>query len=525
VERGTGSLSELPPSYRAAAATAQTLERGLTAPGELPLLPGMRSTELPVDALRSHERRMRRFLLLCLDVLLIVLAFVIAYYLRYEYEFWSEVTFSEPLHKFIPTIGLLVPTTIGLLFFKGLYRLPRNAGWLSQMGIILSSVTTAVTITIVITFLYKPWYYSRLIFALAWVMIIVLLALSRIVLNRWRHWRWSRRRDLERVLVVGGSGLGRQVMANLCSGPSLGYDLVGYLHESATNGQSVESREPAPLLGSLAQLPMVVAEQRVHHVIVALPSWHNRHLPEVVEMCHRVGVPFQIVPDFYELSFDRVTIQELRGVPLIDLRENAIRGWNYALKRAIDVGLVLLTMPLWGTLSLLIMLAIRLDSSGPVIFRQTRIGRNGRPFEFLKFRTMVTDAEQRKAELLEYNERPGVAFKMKNDPRRTRVGSFLRRSSLDEIPQFWNVLRGEMSLVGPRPAIPEEVAQYEVWQRRRLEVMPGCTGLWQVTGRSNTTFEEMVRLDIYYAEHWSLTMDLRILLLTVPAILTARGAY
>jgi lipopolysaccharide/colanic/teichoic acid biosynthesis glycosyltransferase len=138
---------------------------------------------------------------------------------------------------------------------------------------------------------------------------------------------------------------------------------------------------------------------------------------------------------------------------------------------------------------------------------------------------MVTNAEQRKVELLEYNERSGAAFKMKNDPRRTRVGAWLRRSSLDEIPQFWNVLRGEMSLVGPRPSIPEEVAQYEVWQRRRLEVMPGCTGLWQVTGRSNTTFEEMVRLDIYYAEHWSLALDLRILLLTIPAILTGRGAY
>lgn len=509
------------------------MERGTGSLSDLPLLPGMRSTELPVHALLSRERGMRRRMLVGLDVLLIVFGFVIAYYLRYEYEFWSEVTFPEPLQSFIPTIGLLVPTIIGLLFVKGLYRLPRNAGWLAQMGIIVSSVTTAVTITIVITFVYKPWYYSRLIFALAWVMIIVLLALSRIILNRWRHWSWSHGRDLERVLVVGGSGLGRQVMDNLCSGPSLGYELVGYLHEpddtnvqgTTTVEQGTGMVEPARHLGALSQLPVVVAERHVQHVIVALPFWHNRYLPEVVEMCHRVGVPFQVVPDFYELSFDRVTIQELRGVPLIGLRENAIRGWNYALKRAIDVGLVLITLPLWGTLSLLLMLAIRIDSVGPVIFRQTRIGRNGRPFEFLKFRTMVSDAEQLKAELMDYNERPGVAFKMKNDPRRTRVGGWLRRSSLDEIPQFWNVLRGEMSLVGPRPAIPEEVEQYEAWQRRRFEVMPGCTGLWQVTGRSNTTFDEMVRLDIYYAEHWSLAMDIRIILLTVPAILSGRGAY
>lgn len=526
MERGTGSLSKLPLIQDRERELAVDDVRRAAAPHSGLPLPGMRSTDLPVHALRSRGRRLRRAMLQCLDILLIVSGFVIAYYLRYEYEFWSEVTFPEPLMSFIPTIALLVPTTIGLLLIKGLYRLPRNAGWLSQMGIVFSSVTTAVTITIVITFIYKPWYYSRLIFALAWVMIIVLLALSRIILNRRRHWRWARGLDLERVLVVGGSGLGRQVMANLCSAPSLGFELVGYLHEPAeTDGQNAGMDEAAPLLGTLAQLPAVVVERMVHHVIVALPFWHSRYLPEVVEMCHRIGVPFQVVPDFYELSFDRVTIQELRGVPLIGLRENVIRGWNYALKRVIDVGLVLLTMPLWGTLSLLLMLAIRLDSTGPVIFRQTRIGRNGRPFEFLKFRTMVSDAEQLKAELMEYNERPGVAFKMKNDPRRTRVGRWLRRSSLDEIPQFWNVLRGEMSLVGPRPAIPEEVDQYETWQRRRLEVMPGCTGLWQVTGRSNTTFDEMVRLDIYYAEHWSLALDTRILLLTIPAILSGRGAY
>ncbi len=503
------------------------MERGTRPVGDLPFLPGMRSTALPVRARSARKARLRLGLLVILDIWLIVLGSAIAYFLRYEYEFWSEVTYYEPIESFLPTLALLVPTTLGLLFFKGFYRQPRNAGWLTYLGIVLSSVTTALTITIVITFLYKPFYYSRLIFALAWAAIVVLLGLSRLTVHRARHWRWKQGKDLERVLVVGGSGLGWQVMHNLQTMPSLGYDLVGYLHEqsSASSNGDPETPKTVPLLGSLAQLPGIVAQRAIDHVIVALPSWHNRHLPEVVEMCHRLGVPFQVVPDFYELSFERVTIQELRGVPLLELRENVIQGWNYALKRAMDVGLVLLTIPLWGTLSLLVMLLIRLDSLGPVVFRQTRIGRNGRPFEFLKFRTMVNNAEQLKEELLEYNERPGVAFKMRDDPRRTRIGGWLRKTSLDEIPQLWNVLRGDMSLVGPRPAIPEEVAEYEVWQKRRLEVMPGCTSLWVVTGRANTTFEEMVRLDIYYAEHWSVGMDIRILLLSIPAILTGRGAY
>ncbi len=496
---------------------------------DLPLLPGMRSTALPVRALQARRQRMEVRLLVLLDVVLIVLGFVLAYYLRYEYEFWSEVTVYEPLQRFVPTVALLVPTTLGLLFLKGLYRLPRNAGWLTQLGIILSSVTTAVTITIVITFLYKPWYYSRLIFALAWATIVILLGLGRLIVHIRRHRRWEQGKDLERVLVVGGIGLARQLMRNLRTSPSLGYQLVGYLSGPPASDvhQAEESSEPvgAPLLGSLAQLPVVVAQRQVDHVFVALPSWQNQHLPEVVEMCHQLGVPFQVVPDFHEIAFDRVTIQELRGVPLIGLRENAIRGWNYAVKRALDVALVLLTLPLWGSLWLLIVLLIRLDSRGPVIFRQTRIGRGGLPFEFLKFRTMVSNAEELKAALMDRNERSGPAFKIKNDPRCTRVGRWLRKTSLDELPNLINVLRGEMSLVGPRPSVPEEVAQYELWQRRRLEVMPGCTGLWVVTGRSNTTFEEMVRLDIYYAEHWSLGLDLRILLLSIPAILTGRGAY
>ena len=502
------------------------MERATPAP-DLPLLPGMRSTALPVSAIRARRLRSELQLLVLLDVALATLGFIVAYFLRYRYAFLSPVQFPQPLSSFLPTIALLVPLILGLLYWKGLYHLPRNAGWLTQLGTIGSSVTTAIAATIVITFLVSPDFYSRLIFLLAWASTIALLAAGRLLVHTFRHRRWSEGHDLERVLVIGGTGLGRQVMRSLGRSRSLGYELVGYLHDPS---ETETLSEPTPtsesvLLGTLDQLQQIVAQHNIHHVIVALPSWQNRHLPRLVEMCHQMGVPFQVVPDFHELSFDRVTIQELRGVPLIGLRENVIRGWNYALKRALDVGLVLLTLPLWGTLSLAIMLLIRFDSPGPMIFRQTRLGRKERPFEFLKFRTMVTNAEELKAELMEYNEISGPHFKMKHDPRTTRVGRVLRRTSLDEIPQLWNVLRGEMSLVGPRPAVPEEVAQYEPWQRRRMEVMPGCTGLWQATGRSNTGFDEMVRLDIYYAEHWSVWFDLKILLLSIPAVVLGRGAY
>jgi lipopolysaccharide/colanic/teichoic acid biosynthesis glycosyltransferase len=180
---------------------------------------------------------------------------------------------------------------------------------------------------------------------------------------------------------------------------------------------------------------------------------------------------------------------------------------------------------LWGTLALVIALVVRCTSRGPVVYRQTRIGRNGQPFEFLKFRTMVANADELRESVAQRGERDGPLFKIKDDPRITPVGRLLRKWSLDEIPNFWNVLRGEISLVGPRPAIPEEVYEYEPWQRRRLDVMPGITGLAQALGRSNISFEEIVRLDIYYAEHWSVWLDVRILLATIPLVLTGRGAY
>lgn len=200
-------------------------------------------------------------------------------------------------------------------------------------------------------------------------------------------------------------------------------------------------------------------------------------------------------------------------------------GWQPIAKRALDiVGAALLLLILAPALILLAVL-IKLDSRGPIIFRQTRLGRNGAPFTFLKFRGMVADAEARKADLATQNDADGPLFKMRNDPRVTRVGRFIRKTSLDELPQLWNVLRGAMSLVGPRPPIPEEVAQYTPAQRDRLLAKPGMTGLWQVSGRSNVTFTEMVRLDFQYLERWSIWLDLKILLLTAIVVCRGDGAY
>jgi exopolysaccharide biosynthesis polyprenyl glycosylphosphotransferase len=225
------------------------------------------------------------------------------------------------------------------------------------------------------------------------------------------------------------------------------------------------------------------------------------------------------------MTRDQMHVEELNGIPLISKRPVVITGWNYVLKRSSDIALAGIGALIMLPFMLMIAAAIKLDSAGPVFYAQQRIGRHGKPFRCFKFRSMVVDAELMVGELAELNEASGPLFKLRDDPRRTRVGRFLRRFSLDELPQIWNVLTGEMSIVGPRPNLPSEVEQYQEWHKKRLLVSPGITGLWQVSGRSDLTFDEMALLDVYYVENWNVLSDLSIMLRTIPAVLRARGAY
>lgn len=485
---------------------------------------------------RGHWRWIRHLTLLICDQVLVFLGFAIAYWMRYHYD-WppslehvvAEVPTQSfvPFRVFLPTVALLMVVLVVLFESKGLYRLPRGSGLVDYAGIILSSTLTGIALLIVVVFLYNPFFYSRLIFAFAGFNIALLLLAWRMLLIRLQRWGWARGIGQERVLVVGGNGLSKQVMDALSMPQNRGFHLVGYLHDSPPPSSSSSSLTSLHrYLGSIHDnFERVVRQYGVHLVILALPFWDHGRLPQMVQRCRTLGVEFLIVPDLYEVSFDRVDVLHISGIPLIGLKDLSLIGWNLLLKRAIDIGFTLAAAPFLIPLVAIISLLIRLDSPGPAIFRQTRIGKNGRPFTCYKFRTMVVDAEQRKADLQPLNEADGPLFKIRSDPRVTRIGKFLRRSSLDELPQLWNVLRGEMSLVGPRPALPEEVSRYEPWHYRRLEVLPGLTGLWQVLGRSDTSFEKMVRLDIYYAENWSVGMDLHILLKTIPTVLSGKGAY
>jgi exopolysaccharide biosynthesis polyprenyl glycosylphosphotransferase len=456
------------------------------------------------------------------DLFLVNLAFILAYWLRYELEVGGEVAaqFFLGLEAYLPVQLVLSVVLLAVFAASGLYR-NRSRPSLVEEGVrVLSATSVGMMTVLAAVYLFRGFGYSRGLFAFTWVLVVAFLWLARLGAYLLRVYRQSRGMGLRRVLVVGAGSMGHMVMHIITTEPGLGYRLVGYVSE---DGNSEAGRFPS--LGRVEDLSGVVSDHNIDEVIIALPSNSHHKVPDLADHCQEEGLTFKIVPDLYELSLSRVDIDDLRGLPLIGVKESSIYGANLVVKRIFDIITSLLLLVLLLPVGLLVALAIKLDSRGPVLFRQSRLGRNGKQFEALKFRSMKMGSEAERDALSQQNEASWPLFKMRNDPRVTRVGRFLRRTSLDEVPQLWNVLKGDMSLVGPRPPVPSEVEEYHPWQRRRLEAPPGITGLWQVSGRSDLPFDEMVMLDIYYIENWSLVLDFGILLRTIPAVISGRGAY
>jgi exopolysaccharide biosynthesis polyprenyl glycosylphosphotransferase len=462
------------------------------------------------------------------DAALVNLAFLIAYQVRYSVQEVAD-EFWRPPDDFSVTQLMLTLFIVGALQARGLYRLGRGASFLDEAAGVASGVTVGFALTIVAGVALRIPYDSRLVLIYAWILTVAGLLAARVAARFVRAQLWRRGRGIVRVVIVGASDSARRLMQALADQQGRGYRLVGFVDDAPDRDEWLIATQHrvvrASRLGSFHDLGQVVRRFGVDEVIIALPMASHEQIMRLVATCRERSVRFKLAPDLFEMTFDQVQIDEINGVPLLGLKASAISGLDALVKRAVDIALSMAVLVVGAPLLALIALAIKLDSPGPIFFRQARVGKDGRTFVCFKFRTMCIDAEERLKELLSRNEADGPLFKMRDDPRRTRVGRLLRKTSLDELAQVFNILRGEMSWVGPRPPTPAEVARYEEWHRQRLLVTPGLTGLWQVSGRSDLTFDEMVLLDLYYAEHWSPWLDLKIMLRTVPAVLFARGAY
>ena len=458
-----------------------------------------------------------------IDAVLINIAFIIGYVMRYHWRWFREIGFEAQLTDYWPIQIVFTLTLLVLFQLDGVYANRRAPSWLDQMYAITNSTAKAIIVVLALIFIFRPLTYSRLLILQAGAMAVILLGV----------WRWARgliearlRRQgvgVARVLIVGAGELGRAVMRTIVARPELGYQCVGFVDDDPERGTTNIGRFLA--LGSLGCLPGVIDRRLVDDVVITLPWSAQPKIMRVVRLCESHRVQVHVAPSLLQLNLNRVDVDDFGGIPLLTMNERVLGRGDRIAKRVFDLLGAAFMLLVTSPVILLTGILVRLESPGSPIFSQVRVGQDGRRFKIYKLRSMRIDADDHKTELLRYNEADGPLFKIRNDPRLTKIGRIIRRLSIDELLQFWNVLRGEMSIVGPRPNLPEEVSHYTDWQRERLRVKPGITGLSQISGRSELTFDETCLLDIYYIENWSMSQDIKIALKTIPYLLSARGAY
>ena len=446
------------------------------------------------------------------DACTLVLAMVVS--------FWLRAAFGPTLVDGAATDHLLIGVVAlpaWLCFFaRGrLYNARFIDRRTDEIRRIASTTTTTLLVMMAISYsLQLP--VSRAWLAFTFASAVLFMSAEREVVRRtFRVMRRSGR--LRRAVVIFGTNdEAIAVGAMLERDPALGYEVVGYV-DDAEGGEGS--------LGPVAETLDLIRRTGAQSVIISASATSVETSNLLVRELIRRGVHVELSSTLRDIAAHRLTVRPLGRFPVVYIEPCQSSGWRALAKRTFDLTASLIALVLIAPITAIVALVIKIDSRGPVIFRQQRVGRDGKTFEIQKFRTMVVDAEDKLVALREHNEADGPLFKIKSDPRTTRVGRFLRRTSLDELPQLLNVVKGEMSLVGPRPALPEEVMAWPLPLRDRLRVQPGITGMWQVSGRSNSSFDDYSRLDRYYVDNWSLVTDLVIILKTIPVVLFGRGAY
>lgn len=474
------------------------------------------STPNAVPVKRRSAKRI--FLRVLVDGMAVSSALLVASIIRFE------ILDRSPADKADYGLLTLALTPLWLLLFwmYGLYE-PRQV--LSPVnefkqvfhGVVAGSVLIFLADSILQLNLARGWA------LLAMAGGFVFVGGERLLVRKVLHFMRRRGGDATRTIILGANHEALTVARTLEREAWLGYRIIGYVDDETPVGETQpDGRE---VIGTTSDLKDLIAKHRAQMVLVASSAVDATRLNRLLWELQSVEVDLQITSGTLDLMASRMTVQSVAGVPLLFVRRTGMNRAQQALKRTIDIAGSVFGLVVLSPFLIAIAIWIKRDSAGGPFFGQVRSGQDGEAFTCWKFRTMVADAEERRVGLEHLSEGPGLLFKLKDDPRVTGPGKVLRRYSLDELPQLWNVLRGEMSLVGPRPALPGEVEQYDDWVANRLQVKPGMTGLWQVSGRTETSFADYVRYDLFYIQNWSLSLDLWILWRTLRAVTTAEGAH
>ncbi|MDD5109700.1 MAG: sugar transferase [Patescibacteria group bacterium] len=445
------------------------------------------------------------FLLVLSDALGIGLAFTASYAARRWGPLSQSLEILLPFSAYQKALPFAVALFLLIAYLRGLYRPHRRLNQLSESYELVKAVTGWALLIMAGSYLSKQDY-SRIIVVSTWVLSIGTITIGRLIAGRTIRVLAQRGIGTIRVLVVGSGKPARIVAQELKRYERLGYRIVGCVGEGDCNG--------VPLLGAIGEAPPLIARHRINQVYVADPSLSYDAILNLVHRCPKSDVEFRVAANIFPRLHEPHALNELEGLPSLDLRKIQPNALHRTVKRLLDLGLggvmLVVSAPLWLAITYL----IRRDSAGPAVIRQTRVGYKGHRFTLYKFRSMSASTD-----------RDGPPPTGEEDPRVTRLGKFLRRTSLDELPQLLNVLKGDMSLVGPRPELVSLAATYRDWQFRRFDAKPGMTGLWQVLGRKDLNLEQKLEYDFYYVNNQSLLLDLVILVRTIPVTLFGRGAY
>jgi exopolysaccharide biosynthesis polyprenyl glycosylphosphotransferase len=481
--------------------------------------------------------------ILLADAGLAVLCFTLAFKIRDGGDILSATAWAWS-REFVPYAGILyfaVPVRLAMLVYQRVFRFQGAFSYTQEAIKIFKAVTVGSLLVVAWAFLFRGGFafrefsYSRGMFALDFA--IALAAFTALHLSLRYMQTLFRRRDINLIptLIVGVNAEAEQTLNELRERKDLGYRVVGVVDPGSFNPSLEFAR--TPVAGTLDDLPALIRNLEIQEVIITdntIPS--ERLFEAMMQVGRKQKVEFRFAPSLFNVLPQKTSVEQIGVLPMVRLFREPLSDVERFIKRASDVVISVIALILLAPFWLVLALVIKFDSKGPILFRQERVGMDGRIFLCYKFRTMRADSDDGiHREVYRKNiegsaqanagdaEKP-VFGKVKDDPRITKAGRWLRRSSLDELPQLLNVLKGDMSVVGPRPPIPYEVEEYDIWHRKRLDMKPGITGLWQVSGRNRLTFDEMVRIDLYYIENWSLWLDLKVVLLTLPAMLRGDGA-
>ena len=483
-----------------------------------------------IQAIKSLARKTQKILygifLLLADIVLLALAYFLSYYLRFKAGAVAELYeryYVEQYYVFYSVVFIVLSIIVFALY--NLYdrdKIYRGSGYYSR---IIKVVLINIVLIMLAGYIFDVFTFSRLWLLMLAGFSLVLIIAGRYLIEFITQKLINRLGAVPRTVIIGIGENAKRIEDSLKKYSLEGDLILGHVDSRERIEKYKNYSSSFKLIGYLEEIRELIKSQSIQRVIITSTEFKYFETLEILEKLKGLDITVLIFPGFFEFSMRRLSVREIGGVPLMQVSNIGFFGINLFLKNLIDYLLGSIIFLAFIPIYLFVALLIKLDTRGPVFYRQKRMTKDCKVFYMYKFRTMYVDADKRLKELMQYNEADGPIFKMKRDPRITRVGKFLRRFSIDELPQIINVMRGELSLVGPRPPIPEEVEQYNEWELKRMNVKQGITGLWQISGRSDLSFEEMARLDLYYIQNWTIEMDLKIILRTIPAIIFGKGAY